>query len=76
MKQISGIVLFLGSFLVYPLLGYIALNSYFSVEEKATHITIAYMISWTSFFVATYLVGRDLLARANMYFGSKNSGNN
>ena len=76
MKQISGIVLFLGSFLVYPLLGYIALNSYFSDEEKAAYTTIAYTISWTSFFVGTYLVGPDLLARANMYFGSKNSGNN
>ena len=76
MKQVIGMVLFIGSFLVYPLAGYIALNSNFSIEEKATYTTIAYTISWTSFFVGTYLVGPDLLAKANMYFGSKNSGNN
>jgi len=75
MKQIIGIVLFLGSFLVYPLLGYIALNSNFSIGEKATYTTIAYTISWTSFFVGPCLAGPDLLARTNMYFGSKKSGN-
>ena len=51
MKQGVGVVLFIGSFLVYPLVGYIALNSGLSLGEKATYTSIAYAVSWTSFFI-------------------------
>ena len=76
MKQVIGMVLFIGSFLVYPLAGYIALNSNFSIEEKATYTTIAYTISWTSFFLGPYLAGPEFLASIKSYFSSKSISNN
>lgn len=71
MKQGVGVVLFIGSFLVYPLVGYIALNSGLSLGEKATYTSIAYTVSWTSFFIGFFLLGPELITKIKNYFGLK-----
>ena len=71
MKQGIGVVLFIGSFLVYPLAGYIALNSGLSLGEKATYTSIAYAVSWTSFFIGFFLLGPELITKIKNCFGLK-----
>lgn len=71
MKHIIGAALFLGSFLIYPLMGYIAFNTDFSIGEKATYTTIAYSVSWASFFLGLYLIGPQLISKIKNYFNSK-----
>ena len=71
MKQGVGVVLFIGSFLVYPLVGYIALNSGLSLGEKATYTSIAYAVSWTSFFIGFFLLRSELTTKIKNYFGLK-----
>jgi hypothetical protein len=71
MKQGVGVVLFIGSFLVYPLAGYIALNSGLSLGEKATYTSIAYAVSGTSFFIGFFLLDPELITKIKNYFGLK-----
>ena len=71
MKQGVGVVLFIGSFLVYPLAGYIALNSGLSLGEKTTYTSIAYAVSGTSFFIGFFLLGPELITKIKNYFGLK-----
>ena len=61
--RIFGIGLILLSAAVYPLIGAIALNSYFTVTEKAIYSTLAYGFSWLILLLGVFLPGLELLEK-------------
>ena len=58
---------------VYPLIGAIALNSYFSVTEKAIYSSLAYGLSWLILLLGVFLAGPELVAKLkSIYENLKN----
>ena len=54
--RIFGIGLILLSAAVYPLIGAIALNSYFNVTEKAIYSSLAYGFFWFILFLGVFFL--------------------
>lgn len=61
--RIFGVGLILLSAAVYPLIGVIALNSYFTVTEKAIYSSLAYGFSWLILLLGVFLAGPELVEK-------------
>jgi hypothetical protein len=61
--RIFGAGLILLSAAVYPLIGAIALNSYFTVTEKAIYSSLAYGFSWLILLLGVFLAGPELVEK-------------
>jgi hypothetical protein len=61
--RLFGVALICISTAVYPLIGAIALNSYFSVTEKAIYSSLAYGLSWLILLLGVFLAGPELVAK-------------
>ena len=63
MLRLFGVGLIFLSAAVYPLIGAIALNSSFSVTEKAIYSSLAYGLSWLILLLGVFLAGPELVAK-------------
>ena len=71
--RLFGALLICISAAVYPLIGAIALNSYFSVTEKAIYSSLAYGLSWLILLLGVFLAGPELVAKIkSIYENLKN----
>ena len=71
--RLFGVALICISAAVYPLIGAIALNSYFSVTEKAIYSSLAYGLSWLILLLGVFLAGPELVAKLkSIYENLKN----
>ena len=63
LRRLFGVGLIFLSAAVYPLIGAIALNSFFSVTEKAIYSSLAYGLSWLILLLGAFLAGPELVAK-------------
>ena len=73
LRRLFGVGLIFLSAAVYPLIGAIALNSSFSVAEKAVYSSLAYGLSWLILLLGVFLAGPELVAKLkSIYENLKN----
>ena len=72
MRKAVGAILFFGSWLVYALLIFVAVDSDWSIAEKFGLAAALYSISWVTFIAGSVLLGPELLEKIKIMIRPKN----
>ncbi|MAJ30634.1 MAG: hypothetical protein CMQ73_05190 [Gammaproteobacteria bacterium] len=72
MRKIIGLILFFGSWLVYAVLVFIAVDSEWSIAEKLGIGTALYGISWATMIIGSILLGPEFIERIKIMIRPKN----
>ena len=72
MRKAVGAVLFFGSWLVYALLIFVAVDSDWSIAEKFGLAAALYGISWATFIAGSALLGPELVEKIKIMIRPKN----
>ena len=72
MRKAVGAVLFFGSWLVYALLIFVAVDSDWSIAEKFGLAAALYGISWVTFIAGSVLLGAEPLEKIKIMIRPKN----
>ena len=72
MRKTVGAILFFGSWLVYALLIFVAVDSDWSIAEKFGLAAALYGISWVTFIAGSVLLGPELVEKIKIMIRPKN----
>tara|TARA_X000000368_G_C22751534_1_gene588576 strand:- start:413 stop:637 length:225 start_codon:yes stop_codon:yes gene_type:complete len=72
MRKIIGLILFFGSWLVYAVLVFIAVDSEWSIAEKLGIGAALYTISWATMIIGSILLGPEFIGRIKIMIRPKN----
>ena len=72
MRKIIGFVLFFGSWLVYALLVFVAIDSESSIAEKLGIGAILYGTSWATMIIGSILLGPEFVEKIKIMIRQKN----
>ncbi len=72
MRKIIGLILFFGSWLVYALLVFIAIDSEWSIGQKLGIGTALYGTSWVTFIIGGFLLGPELVEKIKIMIRPNN----
>ena len=72
MRRAIGAILFCGSWLVYALLSYVAVDSDWSIAGKFGLAAALYGISWATFIAGSVLLGPELVEKIKIMIRPKN----
>lgn len=72
MRKIIGFVLFFGSWLVYALLVFVAIDSESSIAEKFGIGAVLYGTSWATMIIGSILLGPEFVETIKIMIREKN----
>tara|TARA_B100000073_G_scaffold194974_1_gene161491 strand:+ start:1670 stop:1894 length:225 start_codon:yes stop_codon:yes gene_type:complete len=72
MRKIIGFVLFFGSWLVYALLVFVAIDSESSIAEKFGIGAVLYGTSWATMIIGSILLGPEFVEKIKIMIRQKN----
>ena len=72
-RKVLGSILFFGSWLVYALLIFIAVDSEWTVAEKFGIGAALYGVSWAAFLAGSILLGPDFIEKIKLMIKPKNN---
>ena len=72
MRKIIGFVLFFGSWLVYALLIFVAIDSESSIAEKFGIGAVLYGTSWATMIIGSILLGPEFVEKIKIMIRQKN----
>lgn len=72
MRKIIGFVLFFGSWLVYALLVFVAIDSESSIAERLGIGAVLYGTSWATMIIGSILLGPEFVEKIKIMIRQKN----